>query len=121
MESVKPKRVERVILRDDLRRLGPAFALHRVQILREFQRQARSFFHVALNCLLVPPQGLPFGRLAQVAALDIQVQLNLPRPEGVAMHVAPKQFLDQAVELRQHCVAVWKGIVHNLVDHIVLN
>ena len=38
---------------------------------------------------------------------DIQEQLDLPRPEGVAMHIPSKQFLDQAVELRQHCVAVW--------------
>ena len=41
-----------------------------------------------------------------MAAFYIQEQLDLPRPEGVAMHVAAKQFLDQAVELRQNGFAI---------------
>ena len=71
------------------------------------QGQTRALFHMPLNGFLIPFQGFALGRFAQIAAFNVQEQLNLPRPEGVAVHVSAKQFLDQAVELRQDCVAIW--------------
>jgi hypothetical protein len=49
---------------------------------------------VALNSLLVPAQGFPFGRLAQIATLYVQEQFNFPGPESVAVHITAKQFLN---------------------------
>ena len=82
------------------------------QVLGKLQRQPRPFFHVALHGLLIAPQRVALVGFAQAAAFDIQEQLDLPRPEGVAMHIAAKQFLDEAVELRQDCLAVGDGFVH---------
>ena len=61
---------------------------------------------MTLNGFLVPAQSLALGRLPQITAFDIQEQLDLPRPEGVAVHVSAQQFLDQAVELRQYGIAI---------------
>src|SRR6185295_17813253 len=87
---------------------------HIVQILGEFERQARAFFHVTLDGLLIPLEGLPLGRFAQTAPLDVQKNVYLPGPEGVAVDIAAEQFLNQAIELRQNCVAIGKGIIHTL-------
>src|SRR5579863_4357991 len=84
-----------------------ALGFHSLQVFGELERQPRSFFHLALHGLLITAQHVAFARLPQIAGFNIQEQLDLPRPEGVAVHIAAKQFLDQAVKLRQHCVAIW--------------
>src|SRR5437660_1428442 len=67
---------------------------------------------MALHRFLITAESLALGRFPEPAAFDIEKQIHLPRPKGIAMHGAAQQFLDQTIELRQHGVAVWKGIVH---------
>src|ERR1700733_9312300 len=66
-------------------RAAGALVFDGFQIFRELQGQARSFFHVALHRFLIAPQGVAFVDLAQIASFDIEEQLNLPRPESIAL------------------------------------
>ena len=69
-------------------RSGGALGFDRAQVFGKFEGQGSALFHVALHRFLVAAQGIAFVGLAEAAAFDIQEQLYLPRPEGVAVHIA---------------------------------
>src|ERR1700687_2999820 len=91
--------------------------LLQLQIFRKLQRLRRSFFHGPLDRLLIAPQNLSPATLAQIASLDIQKDVHLPRPESVAGNCAAQQFLNQLVEASQYGFAVLDGIYHTLSIH----
>src|SRR5712691_13127412 len=71
--------------------------LQRLHVLRELERSSRPRPHLLLHGVLVLAQDTP----TRVAANHIHEYADLPGPEGSAMQVPTKQFLDQLIELCQ--------------------
>src|SRR5579884_1103912 len=77
-----------------------------VEVFRELERAPATLVHVPLHSPLIAAQGLTAGAIAQVAGLDVEQDLDLPRTERVAADVAAQQLLDQLVELREYSLGI---------------
>jgi len=64
--------------------------------------------HMAPRRVLVSAQYVPLRSDSEVAALDVQKDVDLPGLEAVATGISVPQFLHQAIELRQYRIAVWQ-------------
>ena len=77
-----------------------------VEILRQPEWRRGALFHGSLNGFLVAAKRLFLDRIAEIAGLNVQQDLYLPRLERVTVHGAAYQFLDEPVKPGQDHFAV---------------
>lgn len=82
----------------------------RFEIFRKREGQARAFFHVALHRFLIAAQDLALIAVLELAALDIEEEVDLPRTKRVPVQASTEEFLDEPVELSQNRFTIGERI-----------
>jgi len=95
------------------------FVFEAGEVFGELHGSGGSFFHGALDGPLVATENVLFAGILEVAAFDVEEDIYLEGPESVAVHGSAQQFLDQAVEAREHDFAVLDGVYHpNIISAV---